>query len=222
MEFRRAFLISIAIHLGLALGLYNIYIAMTTVEKEFVDLTVGSISGLPSSMTWRVAEPASQLVSRVAVGPTPPIENLGEPITFPKPELLPLESLSLLLSGGPESPQLTVNEKSTFSFGNVDLPLGQDSAGLSEAYFIEGNARQRQVINRVIPTYPPNYQKEAIITLAFQILPAGLVTGVSVDRKGDPILEQVAIDAFKQWVFEPVAEKQGNQTGRISFVFKIK
>ena len=58
--------------------------------------------------------------------------------------------------------------------------------------------------------------------MAFEILPSGLVSRAVVERKGDPILENAALEAFRQWVFEPVGEKTPIMEGRITFVFKMR
>jgi len=104
------------------------------------------------------------------------------------------------------------------SFGDVDIPGGK---GMGKPWYIEGVASGRRVVKEVIPEYPEGYQKEATIRLAFKVTPAGKVEKVVVSKKGDPLLERIAIEAFSMWRFEPIPESI-TQDGEITFIFRLK
>ncbi|HID32852.1 MAG TPA: TonB family protein [bacterium (Candidatus Stahlbacteria)] len=104
------------------------------------------------------------------------------------------------------------------SFGDIDIPGGK---GSGRPWFIEGVASGRKVIKEVIPEYPPGYEKEARIKLAFTVAPGGAVKNIIVVKKGDPFLERIAIDAFSRWRFEPISDSV-DQDGEITFIFKLK
>ena len=222
MVTRKALLFSILFHLVLIFIGYHIFITMITNQTEFVTLTLGNIGTLPNILPKTQPEPLIQGGSQLLSAPPPPTEKLGEPITFPRSNNVVSDTFHLIPIGFDKGYQLKAMDKEVVTIGDISLPFGQDHAGSTEPYFIEGRAAERRIISKVIPAYPADYQKEAIITLAFRILPSGLITSVTVNRKGDPLLEQIAVEAFRQWIFEAVPEKEGEQPGKITFVFKIK
>lgn len=104
------------------------------------------------------------------------------------------------------------------SFGDIDIPGGK---GVGRPWYIEGKASGRKVIKEVIPEYPQGYKKEATIKLAFQVAPDGSVKKIVVVKKGDPLLEKVAFDAFSKWRFESIMDTV-DQGGEITFLFRLK
>jgi len=222
MEARKSLIASFLCHVLILALLYSIYVEIKTPAREFVSLSIGSLSALPPSQ-FRPQEEIKPAVGQIALeGPPPPTERIGEPISTSKPEPLAPETTSLAPSRLWLSQTGTTGDKTFTVTGDASLPFGDDTSGTAQPFFIEGRAANRRLISKVLPEYPPNYQKEAIVTLSFEVLPSGLVGQVAIERKGDPVLEQVGIEAFRQWVFEPVPESEGIADGRITFVFKIK
>lgn len=89
---------------------------------------------------------------------------------------------------------------------------------------IEGEAANRKVLKKVIPQYPPGLTREAVVKLSFQVLPNGVVANVVPVLKGDATLEQIAVEAFRQWRFNELAQdfEQRNQRGVITFRFVLR
>ncbi|MEO0225828.1 MAG: energy transducer TonB [candidate division WOR-3 bacterium] len=217
----RSFSLSIVLHGLILLILYSIYIEIRTPLKEFTELSIGHIGSIP---LINLTEKSMTGLDRPS-GAKPPLLNqvIGEPINIGKYEAPTVETINLLRRSLSSFSITPLSEKKSIVQGEIEDVVGARGGGeMTEPYLIEGAAAQRRIITKVIPEYPPNYQKEAIITLSFQILPSGLVTGIAIERKGDPTLEQIAVDAFKQWIFEPLPETTENQFGRITFIFKVR
>jgi TonB family protein len=74
---------------------------------------------------------------------------------------------------------------------------------------VEGEIKPPQLIKRVDPVYPVKARKEAVegvVILQSKIDTVGKVKDVMVLRS-IPLLDQAAIDAVKQWVYEPLIIK---------------
>ena len=102
---------------------------------------------------------------------------------------------------------------------------GEDTGSSKERpYTIEGAASARQVITEVLPEYPPGLNKEAVIKIRFTVLPNGTVGEMVPILKGDTILEELTMRAFRQWRFNPLPPDmpQAPQTGVITFRYLLK
>lgn len=78
---------------------------------------------------------------------------------------------------------------------------------------------QRKPIVRVAPKYPEGLRKQqlgGIVHLSVVIAPDGTVKSVK-PISGNPALVDAAIDAVKQWKFEPA---NGTDTDEIQFEFR--
>jgi len=91
-------------------------------------------------------------------------------------------------------------------------------------YEIEGEVARRSVTSKVIPEYPENLQKQAIIKIRFTVLPNGQVGEMLPLIKSDAQLEKVTLDALRQWRFNslPSTEPQQIETGVITFRYLLK
>ncbi len=87
----------------------------------------------------------------------------------------------------------------------------------------EGQIR-REIYQKRLPEFPPDVQREATIKIQFSVLPNGLVGSAVLMQKGDTKLENLTLEAFKTWRFNPLPEyvEQTTQTGIITFHFKLK
>ena len=83
---------------------------------------------------------------------------------------------------------------------------------------------QREVYQKRLPEFPPDVQREATIKIQFSILPSGLVGSAVLLQKGDTRLENLTLEAFKSWRFNPLPGyvEQVSQSGVITFRFKLK
>ncbi len=83
---------------------------------------------------------------------------------------------------------------------------------------------KREIYQKRLPEFPPDIQREATIKIRFTVLPNGLVGQAVLLQKGDTRLENLTLEAFKTWRFNPLPDyvEQQPQTGVITFHFKLK
>ncbi len=83
---------------------------------------------------------------------------------------------------------------------------------------------KREIYQKRLPEFPPDIQREATIKIRFTVLPNGLVGQAVLLQKGDTRLENLTLEAFKTWRFNPLPDyvEQRPQTGVITFHFKLK
>lgn len=119
--------------------------------------------------------------------------------------------------------QLTSDQKNnTTASGsdsrNIGSPDGSESGtGLGDKGFGKGKGSgfgdiewggggNRTVLYKKIPEFPEGVNTSAQIKMKFTVLPDGTVGMVMPMQKADPRLERAAIDALKQWRFNPLKE----------------
>ena len=80
------------------------------------------------------------------------------------------------------------------------------------------------MVNRVIPQYPENLQKQATVKISFTVLPNGHVGEMIPVIKSDALLEKITLDAFRQWRFNalPADAPQRVERGMITFRYLLK
>ncbi len=83
---------------------------------------------------------------------------------------------------------------------------------------------KREIYQRRLPEFPPDVQREATIKIEFTVLPNGLVGSAVLLQKGDTQLENLTLEAFKSWRFNPLPSyvDQVAQKGVITFHFKLR
>lgn len=83
---------------------------------------------------------------------------------------------------------------------------------------------KREIYQQRLPEFPPDVQREATIKIRFAVLPNGLIGSAVLLQKGDTKLENLTLEAFKTWRFNPLPDyvEQTSQTGVITFHFKLK
>jgi TonB family protein len=102
---------------------------------------------------------------------------------------------------------------------------GASDGTADQAYQLEWlGGGKRRVLEKFLPAYPPGLQKELGIKLKFMVLPDGSLDQILPVKKGDPMLEELTLKAFKRWKFEPLSAKaeQKPQAGMITFTFRLK
>ncbi len=109
--------------------------------------------------------------------------------------------------------------------GGSGSGTGQTSgAGSGQPFTIEGDAAQRLIVKQVIPDYPEGLQRQAVLQFRFTVMPDGRITSLVPMRKGDPVLEEVTLNALRQWRFNPLSPQveQRNVQGIITFRYELK
>ena len=122
--------------------------------------------------------------------------------------------------------KVTVNPTEGMTSEDKLLPstsIATESSGQTP-YQIEGQAASRTVVNRVIPEYPENLQKQATVKISFTVLPNGHVGEMIPVIKSNALLEKITLDAFRQWRFNalPADAPQRVERGMITFRYLLK
>lgn len=150
-----------------------------------------------------------------------PSGGLVEPVARP---LEPREKYPLSPAEGrgtkptPPAQRLLLGEKPRAGSGEVAEEFR------TRPYSIEGVASARQIITEVLPEYPPGLNREAVIKISFAVLPNGTVGEMVPLLKGDSTLEEITLNAFRQWRFNPLSPDapQVSQPGVITFRYILK
>ncbi len=105
-----------------------------------------------------------------------------------------------------------------------DVPPSAIGVGPDLPYLIEWIGHSREIIRSVLPQYPLGVEREVELRFRFSVTPAGEVTAIRPQQKGEPTLEEAALTALRQWKFQPLpqASPQTNQVAVITFRFKIR
>lgn len=105
---------------------------------------------------------------------------------------------------------------------------GTSAAKKNKGFDIAGPLNNRPIVHKVIPQYPAWAEEQGIIgsvRLYFTVTPEGTVrTNIRVTKTtGYPQLDQLGIDALKQWQFSPVSsdDEGKGEWGIITFTFSL-
>ena len=83
-----------------------------------------------------------------------------------------------------------------------------------------GGGGNRIVLYKKVPQFPPGANTSAQIRIRFTVLADGTVSNMVPLQKGDPILERSAMEALRQWRFNPLKEERV-MVGIITFTFRL-
>jgi TonB family protein len=89
------------------------------------------------------------------------------------------------------------------------------------AYYLEGEILQRTILKEVVPEYPIGLQRNATVTVEFNVHPDGSVSDLIVTRRDEPLLEELSINSLAQWQFNPIPQNVV-QKGRITFIYQLQ
>ena len=85
-----------------------------------------------------------------------------------------------------------------------------------------GGGGNRTVLVKKVPAFPPGVDKSARIKIRFTVLPDGTVSRMVPLQKADPRLEKAAMDALRQWRFNPLDDKDLVMVGVIPLTFRLR
>ncbi|MBS1271856.1 MAG: hypothetical protein MAGBODY4_00988 [Candidatus Marinimicrobia bacterium] len=94
----------------------------------------------------------------------------------------------------------------------------------NQPFQISGEAAERSILNKVVPEYPEDLQKEAVIKIRFTVTPDGRVGQMIPVKKDSPKLEEITLNALENWRFNPLppsAEQQPVE-GVITFRYELE
>jgi protein TonB len=176
-----------------------------------IGLTLTVFLVLPLTQTIRQGDPRDLLVRQVDIAklppppPPPPEQEEDEPDKEPPPQLaekappLDLSQLELALNPGFGDGLM----------GDFTVKLaGQMANGdeLDEIFSMAELDQQPRVIFQTPPLYPAKLRQRGIegtVYIVFLVDRTGRVVGPKVERSTDPRFDQPALNAVKQWKFEP-------------------
>ncbi len=84
-----------------------------------------------------------------------------------------------------------------------------------------GGGGNRIVISKRIPTFPPGVNTSAQIKIRFTVRSDGTISSMIPLQKADPRLEKAAMDALRQWRFNPLKDDV-EMVGIIPFTFRLR
>lgn len=111
------------------------------------------------------------------------------------------------------------NDGSESGTGLGDIGSGSGS-GLGFGEIEWGGGGSRIVIHKKLPKYPDGVNTSARIRIKFTVSKNGNVTQMIPLQKGHPVLENAAMNALKQWRFNPLKEDK-EMYGIITFTFTL-
>jgi len=159
----------------------------------------------------------------------PEVEKKLEGIPIPtKPTDLKLPAKKATISESPfrkKEKQITANLFKKDAERVIANSRSNVSVPTPESFEIdwEGDIK-REIYHKKLPEFPPDVQREATIKIKFTVLPNGLIGSTFLLQKGDTRLENLTLEAFRTWRFNPLPAyvEQKEQTGIITFHFKLK
>ncbi|MDP8220371.1 MAG: TonB family protein [Candidatus Stygibacter frigidus] len=120
----------------------------------------------------------------------------------------------------PETEKASVKADKDFLAGLRKRIAAEDSD--SGGYTLSGEIINRTILNKIIPEYPEGLQQNSEVQIQFEVTPEGKVNdNIVIIKKGGAQLDQVSLEALKQWRFNPVSG-EFVQTGVITFTYKLK
>lgn len=246
VEIRVGWWISGGLHVTLAVIFFFMLIDVKPFMLDFTEMTFAPTGDLESSgggvlPTLDSGSPVIELPSRPMISETSPLLKLPDknrPVIdavspqerpqFTSSDMLkPGKRASLLPSGSgskerPSMSALPVEDE--LLVGN--RPEGSSDQLVSDEMFTiswdSGISRAKQ--SGRLPEFPSDVKRAATVKISFTVAPDGSVVFATPHTKSDPRLEQVSIDALRTWRFTPLesSQEQQNQSGIITFVFKLK
>ena len=221
--------LSFGIHFLFLIIMYFVFISFDYQEIDYVELSFG-VSGETGSsgaigtqidqveeVSEKIEETVTEQNKSVEVKEVelPLAQNTSqENVIVPAEKDKTISDAAKLKNEQDKSSQITQQ-------GRGNKAEGEGSFG----YEIDwGGKGTRKIYNFHIPTYPAGVSKEADIRLRFTILPDGTVGTVMILTKADTRLENTAINALKQWRFEPLSsnQKQIEQAAVIVFPYRLQ
>ncbi len=116
---------------------------------------------------------------------------------------------------------------------NVGLSTGsEDGQGLGGRGFGHGRGEgfgdiewggggNRYVLQKKLPKYPKGVTASGQVKIRFRVRQDGTISSIILLQKVDPALEKAAVDALRQWRFNPL-DTNMDMEGIIPFTFRLK
>ncbi len=164
------------------------------------------------------------------------VSDSNEPLYFPDKIETAYNNLSLDQNPGNRSlkeqlqddiiagDDIAINDKPVLGAANDYINSLTEKISTGESgdspYILEGEITTRTIIKQVIPDYPDNFQQNSRVKIRFEVTSGGSVENLVIVEKSDPVLEQICLEAIKQWKFNTLTSDI-TQIGFITFVFQL-
>lgn len=206
------------------------------IEISLLKIEIGGIPASGKSISARPKMLAGSSYPFTMEGPAPsiisPRREYAEPTHLPF-SAVPSPRGDISISGVEVNPTLKtqgiiISLKRGPNFPGTLIGTGEAlSPGNGEKFGIIGPAAKRRVLYFECPTYPEWAEKKGIesrVKLKFWVSPDGDVDEVVVEQRGYLQLDNLAVQSFKKWRFEPLSPqaKQVRQWGTIEMIFKLQ
>jgi TonB family protein len=146
-------------------------------------------------------------------------DDINNATSFVPVKQLPSDEKHTAVNEGTGVKNIGSPEGSDLGTGLGDKGFGVGS-GLGLGDIEWGGGGNRIVLHKKLPKYPPGVNTGARIRILFTVSRDGTVMNMVPLQKGDPVLEKAAMDALREWRFNPLnVDKE--MTGIITFTFKL-
>lgn len=219
-----SWIISIGVHIILALILFFITVSSKSEPPEFVTVgfgTYGNISkpGVKGNKKEKSKSSAKPHIKKKKEKPKlkkvelPKVSNKS-PVSIIKQRVKNIKSKL-------EAETKKISSKKKLKKGKGNEKTGSDKG--STGFKIDfGGSGIRKIYSYTLPKYPDGVSKEIDIKLRFSILPDGTVGKVFPLIKADASLEAVSISSLRQWRFEPLPKKMKQIEQKVVIVFPYR
>lgn len=223
-----SFSISLLFHLLLLLLFLILKFSIYYPEKDYVELSFGvsgeqGSSGNIGSQITEVEELSKPEEKNETIDKSKEVKEVELPKAKNTSEeniIKPADKMKEKTTASKTESKEKAEDKVTTE-GQGNLAEGEGSFGFDINW---GGKGTRKIYSYNIPSYPEGVQKEIGIRLKFSILPDGTVGTIIPITKADTKLENAAINALRQWRFEPLTQnqKQVEQTAVIVFPYRLQ
>lgn len=220
--------VSFGIHFLTLIIMYFVFISFDYDEIDYVELSFGvsgesGSSGAVGTQIEQVEESAEKIEETTGQNKSAEVKEVELPLaqnTSKENVIVPAEKEKTISDAVRLKNEQDKTSRVTQQ-GRGNKAEGEGSLG----YEIEwGGSGTRKIYNFHIPKYPAGVSKEADIRLRFTILPDGTVGTIMMLTKADTRLENTAINALRQWRFEPLSsgQRQMEQAAVIVFPYRLQ
>jgi protein TonB len=225
---RLPYLLSVAIHLIIALIFFLIKIGIEPLEDEYVTIGFGAIGKLSSSGVL-AKNPTDEEQKKQQEVKEVVEEKVVEKVELPK--IINTDEINNVVAAAnkeerkiettPEKVEPLVKKEEEAGKGKEESGDGEGNYGFEIDF---GGKGMRKIYSYSLPEYPEGVSKEIDVKLRFTILADGTVGKILPLIKADTRLELAAINSLRQWRFEPITEngKAVQQNAVIVFPFRLQ
>ena len=225
---RLPYLLSVVIHLIIALIFFIIKIGLEPLEDEYVTIGFGAIGKLSSSGVL-AENPTEEIQKKQPEVQQVVEEKIVEKVELPK--IINTDEINNVVAAAkkeesivetkPEKVEPLVKKEEEAGKGKEESGDGEGNFGFEIDF---GGKGMRKIYSYSLPEYPKGVSKEIDVKLKFTILPDGTVGKILPLIKADTRLELAAINSLRQWRFEPLIDngKVGQQNAVIVFPFRLQ